>query len=146
MDKLIICSDHAGFDLKAYLLIKLRRDKIDVIDIGVYNKVSTDYPDIISKGAKVISKGEYNKGIFICGSGIGATIVANRFKNVRAGLVYNKKIALLSRLHNDTNVIVFGSRLIRKAKAYKLFKIWYSTEFKNEERHLRRIQMIESVI
>lgn len=145
MDKIIICSDHAGFDLKSYLLNKLVKDKNDITDIGVFNKDSSDYPDIISKGAKAISNGEYTKGIFICGSGIGATIVANRFKNVRAGLIYNKKIAILSRLHNDANVIVFGARLIRKAKAYQLFKIWNSTQFKNEERHLRRIQMIESV-
>ncbi len=144
-NKIIICSDHAGIDLKTYLINKLTKDKFDMIDFGVNSYASSDYPKVIAKAAKVISMGEYSRGIFICGSGIGASIVANRFKNVRAGLIYNNKVAKLSRLHNDCNVIVFGARLLSKRKAYALFKTWSNTLFSHEERHQRRIRQIEEV-
>lgn len=139
-DAILLSSDHAGFLLKQYLIKRLQKDKFIIKDLGVFNGQPSDYPDVISGAAKLISEGIYKKGIFICGSGIGASIVANRFKGVRAGLVYNKKIAQLSRLHNDANVMVLGSRFLSPRKAYALFKVWHATPFSDEQRHKIRVE------
>lgn len=144
-EKLIICSDHAGFELKEYLKKKLNKDKIEFVDFGVMDTTSMDYPDIFSKAAKAISRGKFQKGIFICGSGVGADIVANRYKRVRAVLVYTKEVAKFSRLHNNANVIALGGRLIHFRKAYQLFKIWFNTKYSGEARHTRRIKKIDSL-
>ncbi len=144
-EKLVICSDHAGYKLKEYLKKKLEKKNIDFIDLGVYNEERVDYPGIISKGAKAVNSGEYERGIFICGSGVGASIVANRFKGVRAVLAYNKKSVILSREHNNTNVIVFGGRMINFYKVFKLLKIWLKTEFSKKENHARRVVMLGKI-
>ncbi len=142
---IILVTDHAGYKLKEYLKHKLLRDGFKVIDLGVYNTDAVDYPDIIKKGAKSISIGKYKRGIFLCGSGIGTSMAANRYKGVRAALVCNKSTAVLSRRHNDSNVIVLGGRLLNHHRAYKLFKIWWNTEFQGEERHLRRIKKLDKL-
>ena len=108
MNKIIIATDHAAFELKEYLKKKLKKDGFLIDDIGVYNTDRMDYPDIISQGAKAIQAEKYKKGLFLCGSGIGASITANRYKKVRAALVYDEATARLSRQHNNANVIVFG--------------------------------------
>lgn len=143
--KLVMASDHAGYYLKEYLKNKLLKEGYKIEDVGCFSDEPVDYPDYIYKGAKLVSKNNSTKGIFICGSGIGASIVANKVKNIRAALVYNKKTALLSRLHNDANVIVFGGRLISKCKAYKLLKLWLKTKFSFIERHQRRINKIKKI-
>ncbi len=145
MEKLsliVLASDHAGFQLKEYLKNKLINDGYNIKDVGCFSSESVDYPDFISKGAQEVSKDGKRKGVFICGSGIGASIVANKIKKIRAALVYDKKTALMSRLHNDANVIVFGGRMIKPSKAYKLLKLWLNTEFSGAERHKRRISKI----
>lgn len=142
---IVVCSDHAGYPLKEYLKNRLILEGFNVKDMGVYNSESVDYPDIIKKGAKAISEGKYDKGLFICGSGEGTTMAANRFKKVRAALVWNKATAKLSREHNNSNVIVFGARVISAKKAYKLFKLWWSTSFTNDDRHIRRIKKLDKL-
>jgi len=139
--KIILCTDHAGLELKEYIKKRLKKDHFIVEDIGVYDHKRVDYPDIISKGARTIHSGKYKRGIFLCGSGIGASITANRFKRVRAALVYNENTAILSRKHNDANVIVFGGRMISFPKAYQLFQIWWNTEF-SKGRHLKRVKKL----
>lgn len=143
-EKIVLCSDHGGWEIKEYFKQRLTKDQIEFIDFGVLDKSSVDYPDIIAKGAQAIARGEYQKGIFFCGSGVGASIVANRYHNVRAALAYNKAVAQYSRLHNNANVIVFGGRFIGFSKAYKLFKLWYNTPFEDEERHSRRVKKMDS--
>ncbi|MBU1077909.1 MAG: RpiB/LacA/LacB family sugar-phosphate isomerase [Spirochaetes bacterium] len=143
--EIIISSDHAGYRLKEFLKVKLQKDGFKVVDLGTYNMKAIDYPDVVIKGAEGISSGKYSRGIFICGSGIGIAIAANRYKKVRAAVIWNKKTAIFSRRHNDTNVIVFAGRMIRFNRAYKLFKIWWDTDFEDEERHVRRVNKLGKI-
>ena len=142
---IVISSDHAGFELKKYLKKKLEEEGFLVNDTGPSTNDRIDYPDTISKGAKAICKDENKSGVFICGSGLGASMVANKYKGIRAALVYDKKTAVLSREHNNANVIVFGERLISPAKAWKLFKIWWNTEFSDKERHIHRVEKLNKL-
>lgn len=143
--EIVLSCDHGGYKLKEYLKEKLEKDQFKVIDLGIHSPESADYPDIIAKGAKAIHSGQYAKGLFICGSGEGATMAANRFKKVRAALVYSKETAKLSREHNNANVIVFGERLINFKKAYNLFKVWWHTPFSEGERHIRRVKKLNGL-
>jgi len=140
--KIFVASDHAGYKLKEYMKNRLTREGYKIEDMGVFSEEPTDYPDIISQGAKAVAKHKNSVGLLMCGSGIGASIVANKIKGIRAALLYSKDTARLSRLHNDANVAVFGGRLIKPKKAYNLFKLWLSTPFSNQERHKRRIKKI----
>ncbi len=142
---IVLAADHGGYELKEYLKNKLIAAGREVVDFGTDSGASVDYPDIIYKAAKSISKGKYEKGVFICGTGIGASIVANKVKKIRAALVYSKALAVLSRTHNDANVIVFGGRFIRHKKAYRLLKVWLNTRFSEDKRHIRRIKKITKV-
>ncbi len=141
--KIVIAADHGGFKLKEYLKQKL--PDINFKDVGTFSEESVDYPDYISKAASLVSKGKYDKGIVICGTGIGASIVANKFKNVRAALVHNSYTAKMSRLHNNANMLVLGGRVLSKRKALKLVKLWLNTPFSEEERHIRRNKKIQKI-
>ncbi len=144
---IILASDHGGYKLKEYLKSKLDKENYKIKDFGTFSEKSVDYPDIIYKAAKEVAKKEKKGyvGVFICGTGIGASIAANKVKNIRAALVYEKALAYLSRTHNNANVIVFGGRFIKFRKAYKLLKIWLNTPFSNEERHIRRIKKLKMI-
>ena len=139
-DSIAIAADHAGFvlkeKLKAYIKNKLN---LSCFDFGTNSEAPVDYPDFISRVANAVNKGKYKKGIVICGSGIGACIVANRYPNVRCALGYNKKIAVLSRLHNDANVLAYGGRFMSFRKAKKILKVWLCTQFSGEKRHKIRL-------
>ena len=139
--KIVLASDHAGFKLKEIVKKYLIKKRKNILDLGTKNNTSVDYPDIAHLFAKNIKKGNKNTGILICGSGIGMSIVANRYKNVRAALCYNKKTAILSRKHNNANVIVFGSRLTKKNVALKCIDVFLKTDFERG-RHLRRVNKI----
>ena len=139
--KIVLASDHAGFKLKEIIKKYLIKKRKKILDLGAKSNNSVDYPDVAHLFAKKIKKSNSNTGILICGSGIGMSIVANRHKNVRAALCYNKKIAFLSRKHNNANVIVFGSRLTKKNVALKCIDIFLKTDFERG-RHLRRVNKI----
>ena len=140
MKKIYIASDHAGFKLKSSILSKFYKKK-KIIDLGPNSNISVDYPDYAKKLSKKIASEKGSFGILICGSGMGMAISANKIKNVRAALCYNKKNTKLSRLHNNANIITLGERLISKNKAINLIKIFLSTKFEGG-RHLRRIKKI----
>ncbi|MBN1898467.1 MAG: ribose 5-phosphate isomerase B [Spirochaetes bacterium] len=142
---IVVASDHAGFKLKEYLKKRLVGLGYKIKDVGTDSEMSVDYPDYISKGARAVAKDKNARGIFICGSGVGASMVANKIKNIRAALVYSKDSARLSRLHNDANVMTLGERLTRPSKAFKLVRIWLGTDFSNGERHIRRIEKISKL-
>ncbi len=142
-ENIVISSDHAGSKLKEYLKKRLEKENFNIIDMSNDEDKGDDYPDIIRKGAEAISSGKYKKGIFICGAGVGASIVANRYKGVRAVLAFNKKAVTLSREHNDSNVIVFGGWLISFRKAYRFFNLWWNAKFSGYERHIRRINKLD---
>ena len=144
MSKLLIASDHAGFVLKEKLKLYLQKKAIKVEDLGTYSLERCDYPLYAYALAKKISLGESKRGILICKSGIGNSIVANRLPNVRAALCDSLKITKLSRQHNDSNVLVMGSGFVKADLAKKMTMVWLNTKFL-AGRHLRRIKLINQI-
>ena len=142
--KIIIGSDHAGFTLKEecrkLLTVKMG---YEVTDTGVYNTQSSDYPDIAKEVAGAVSRGDFEKGILICGSGIGMSIAANRFKGVNAALCHNLYTADMCRKHNNANILVIGARVIGEGLALEMVKIFLTTEFEGG-RHKMRIDKIDN--
>ncbi len=130
-----IASDHAGFELKSYL-----QTQFNLLDLGTHDKESCDYP-IFAKRLAVRLKND-DKGILICGTGIGMSIAANRFKNIRAALCFNEEMAALARQHNDANIIVLGARIISQETAKNCVEKFLSTDFEGG-RHQRRLELIE---
>ena len=141
-NSVLISSDHAGYDLKQIIKNYLCKKKFKVIDHGPFDNSSVDYPDYAKKLAKKISSSNF--GILICGTGIGMSIVANRYKKVRASLVFNAKTAKLAREHNNSNVLVLGSRVTNKINALKIVNIFFKTKFL-KGRHSRRIKKFNNV-
>lgn len=140
---IIIGSDHAGYDMKEECRIFLEKDsRYKVVDAGVYNKEPSDYPIIADKVAKAIANGMYPRGILICGSGIGMSIVANRHKCVRAALCHDLFTTRMSRQHNDANILVMGSRVIGLGLALEMVDIFIKTEFEGG-RHFKRLELID---
>jgi ribose 5-phosphate isomerase B len=142
--KISLGSDHAGFELKEDLRGYLAEQKVEVIDLGVYNEDPVDYPDIGASVAQKVSRGEVDRGILICGSGIGMSIVANRFPGVRAALCHDLYTARVSREHNDANLLILGGRLIGKGLAREILKVWLETGFQGG-RHQRRLEKIRAL-
>tara|TARA_Y100000590_G_scaffold396470_1_gene477214 strand:+ start:123 stop:554 length:432 start_codon:yes stop_codon:yes gene_type:complete len=139
--KVFLASDHAGFVLKQLIISFLKKKGIKILDLGPKNKNSVDYPDFAHLLAKKMNREKNNIGILVCGSGVGMTMVANRHKNIRAALCYNRKSTKLSRMHNNANVIALGSRLTKKNIALKCVDVFLNTNFEGG-RHLRRIKKI----
>jgi ribose 5-phosphate isomerase B len=141
--KIIIGSDHAGFNLKSKIINYLKGEGYEVFDNGTFSTNSVDYPLIAKDTAKKVASGEFEKGILICGSGIGMSIVANKVKGIRAVVCSDTTSARFSRLHNDCNILCFGERIVGEYLAKDICKIWLETPFE-AERHLKRVNMIES--
>ena len=140
---IIIGSDHAGYEMKEACRLFLENDSgHKVVDAGVYNKEPSDYPIIADKVAEAIASGIYPRGILICGSGIGMSIVANRHKGVRAALCHDLFTTRMSRQHNDANILVMGSRVIGLGLAFEMVDIFIKTEFEGG-RHLKRLKLID---
>ncbi len=141
---IIIGSDHAGFDLKeecrSFITNHLGHQ---VTDVGAFSRDSMDYPEIAHKVSKAVANKEFQYGILICGTGLGMSMVANRYKGVRAALCHNIYTAKFSRLHNDANVLAMGGRVIGVGLALEMVDVFLSTEFEGG-RHLRRIEQIDS--
>ena len=141
LKKLYIASDHAGFTLKEFVKKKLSK-KIKFDDQGPHSdEISVNYPDFAHKLCKKVSKNSLNMGILICGSGMGMAMAANRHKKIRAALCYSVKNTKLSRLHNNSNVITLGARLINKNTAMKCINTFLKTKFEGG-RHLKRVKKI----
>ena len=141
MKKVYIASDHAGFTLKEQIKKKFV-NKINIIDLGTDNSTtSVNYPNYAHELCKKVSLDNKNIGILVCGSGMGMSMAANRHKKIRAALCYSIKNTKLSRLHNNSNVITLGSRLIKKELAFKCINTFLSTPFENG-RHLKRVKKI----
>ena len=136
-------SDHAGFDLKQILKDELASLNRIVVDLGVDGIEPADYPDFGYAMARALREGRVRKGVLICGSGIGISIAANRFPEVRAALVHDALGARLARQHNDANVICFGGRMIGAEVARDCLRVFLSTEFEGG-RHRRRIEKLSN--
>ena len=144
MSFILIASDHAGFNLKEKLKKFLEKKSFDVGDIGTYSKQRCDYPEFAYALAKEISVGKHERGILICKSGIGNSIVANRLAGVRAALCYSVKAARLSRRHNDSNILVLGSGFTPYKDAAKIVSAWLKAGFEGG-RHQRRLDQIKKI-
>lgn len=143
--KLAIGSDHGGWELKGEILRFLNTiADIKVEDYGTFGKDSVDYPDFGRRVAEAVSSGMAERGILICGTGIGMSIVANRFPNVRAALCHDHFTAMMSRLHNNANILVMGERVVGKGVALDIVRTWMETEFEGG-RHQKRLEKIEGL-
>jgi ribose 5-phosphate isomerase B len=141
---IIIGSDHGGFELKETCREFIESlDGFDVTDAGTFSEDSMDYPQVGHKVAEGVSEGAFERGILICGTGIGMSIVANRYANVRACLCHNLFTARLSREHNDANILVMGGRVIGKGIAVEMVEIFLRTPF-DGGRHELRLKQIEA--
>lgn len=141
--KIAIGADHGGFDYKEEIIKLLKNKGYEIKDFGTYTNESCDYPVIAKEVAEEVSKGNYDRGILICGTGIGMSIVANKVKGIRAALCSDTFSAKATREHNNSNILCLGARVIGNKLAEDIVKIWLDTPFSNEERHIRRIGMIE---
>jgi len=139
--KICIASDHAGYDLKEEIKDYLIKKSISVIDLGPFSKDSVDYPDYAKKVAKRLILRKSDAGILVCGSGSGMAITANKFKGIRAAQCYNKVSTILSRQHNNSNIICLGSRLLKYKEAFKYVTYFLNTKFESG-RHQKRINKI----
>lgn len=142
--QIAIGSDHAGFDLKEDIAGLLKSLNIDYLDCGTNNRDSVDYPDFGGKVSGLVSEGKVERGILICGTGIGMSIVANKFPNVRAALCHELFTAKMSRMHNDANILVIGGRVVGKDLALEMVRTWLNTTFEGN-RHLMRINKIKTI-
>ncbi|GAB5046803.1 ribose 5-phosphate isomerase B [Thermodesulfovibrio sp. TK110] len=142
--KVAIGSDHAGFELKEIISRMVKNMGYELIDMGTGSSCSVDYPDYAEAVAKAVSQGSVERGILICGTGIGMSIVANKFKNVRAALCNDLFTAKMSRLHNDANILCIGGRVVGKDLAMEIVNVWFNTPFEGG-RHSRRIEKINLI-
>lgn len=140
--KIAIGCDHAGYELKETVKDKLTSEGYELIDLGTNSSESVDYPIYGKAVGEKVASGECDKGIAICGTGIGISISCNKVKGVRAALCNTEHLAKMSREHNDANVLCLGAREIDKELALKIVDKWLSTDFLGGK-HLRRIKMLE---
>ncbi|MBQ2982540.1 MAG: ribose 5-phosphate isomerase B [Lachnospiraceae bacterium] len=135
--------DQGGFALKQEIMAHLKGRGLEFKDYGSYDEQSVDYPIYAKKVAEAILSGECDKGILICGTGIGISIAANKYEGIRAALCTDCFMAEATRLHNDANILAMGGRVVGAGLALKMVDTFLDTPFSNEERHIRRINMIE---
>ena len=142
--KVAIGSDHAGFEYKEMIKKYLEEKGFEVIDKGTYSSERTDYPIYAERVAKAVANGEVDRGILICGTGIGMSITANKIKGVRAALCQNDFMARMARKHNNSNILCLGQRVIGTDHALSIVDTFFSTEFEGG-RHKNRIDLISKI-
>ncbi|MBI4711715.1 MAG: ribose 5-phosphate isomerase B [Planctomycetes bacterium] len=151
--KIAIASDHAGYKTKELIKTFLKENNHSYQDFGADSEDSVDYPDYAFKVAEAVGRGEYERGILICGTGLGMCIAANKVKGIRAVACHNESTAEMSRQHNDANILCLGARVIEQDKMKGIIKVWLQTEFEGDPpeqpksfgragRHQRRIDKI----
>jgi ribose 5-phosphate isomerase B len=141
---IIIGCDHAAYDLKEKVKVFLIERGIDVEDVGCYNEDSIDYPDFGIKVASMVSAGKFERGILMCGTGIGMSMVANKFPHVRAALCTDLFSSIMSKRHNNSNILVLGARVIGDILAVEIVKAWLETPFEGG-RHQRRLDKFDRI-
>jgi ribose 5-phosphate isomerase B len=139
-----MASDHAGFEMKEEIKKALTDDGHSIEDCGCYNTESCDYPDFAHKACKAILNNKAERGILICGTGLGMSYTANRYKGIRAALCMDAEMAEMARAHNDANILVLGARLIDIKTAKDILRVWMETPF-DGGRHIRRIEKIDEL-
>ncbi len=142
--KIAIGSDHAGFESKEKAKSELLALGVEVVDKGAYSLDSVDYPDFGAAVARAVASGEVERGVLICGSGIGVSIAANKIPGARAALCWNEETTRLAREHNDANVLCFGARFIEPEQAARMVRLFLETEF-DGERHTQRVEKLSAL-
>ena len=142
--KIAVGADHGGFLLKEEIKKFLLDEGYEVVDVGTYSEESVDYPEYGYKVARLVASGEVDKGVIMCGTGIGISISANKVKGIRAALVTNEYMAEMAARHNDANILAMGGRVITPEIGKRLVKIWLQTSF-DGGRHQRRIVKIHAI-
>ena len=140
--KVAIAGDHAGFSMKQLLAAELRKDGVEIVDLGAVDENPSDYPDFARSIGKAVVSGQAERGILVCGSGVGACIAANKIKGIRAGLAHDTYSGHQGVEHDDMNVLCMGSRVIGPATALEIARVFLAAKFTNEERHVRRVKKV----
>jgi len=140
--KIIIGSDHAGYPMKEKVKAHLSERGVQVEDVGAHSEESVDYTDFGKRVAQKVSDGTFDRGILICGTGLGMSMVANRYRGVRAALANDLFSAIMSRRHNDSNILAMGGRLIGDTLAFQLVDTWLETPF-DGGRHQGRLEKMD---
>tara|TARA_B100001179_G_scaffold32186_1_gene19821 strand:- start:298 stop:762 length:465 start_codon:yes stop_codon:yes gene_type:complete len=144
MEKIAIASDHGGFDLKENIIAFLLKKGLEIDNLGAHSTDSVDYPDYGIKLAQAITDKKFVRGILICGTGVGMSIVVNRFPGIRGTLCSDVYTAKMCREHNDSNVLIMGGRVIEVSLAIEILETWLNTEFEGG-RHQRRLDKIKNI-
>ena len=143
--KVVIGSDHAGFQLKNAMGDVLRSMGNEVLDVGAFNENPSDYPDFAEAVGRAVLDGKAERGVLICGSGVGASVAANKLPGIRAGMCHDTYSAHQGVEHDNINVLVLGSRVIGVALAHDLVQTFMGAKFTNEERHVRRLGKVKAL-
>ena len=143
--KVVIGSDHAGFQLKNAMGVLLASLGHQVLDVGAYNENPSDYPDFAEAVGKAVLDGRAERGVLICGSGVGASVAANKVRGIRAGMVTDTYSAHQGVEHDNINVLVLGSRITGEKVAEELVRAYMGAKFTNEERHVRRLAKVKAL-
>ncbi len=144
LTKIVIGCDHAGYELKLKVIEHLKAQGVELEDVGTHSTASCDYPDFADALCKKITSGEYERGILICGTGIGMSMAANKHSGIRAACCSDTFSARLTRQHNDANVLCFGARVVGEGLAYDLCDLFISTDYEGGK-HARRVAMIDAL-
>jgi len=142
--KIAVGADHAGIEMKAALKEVFGELSLEVEDMGTDTPASVDYPDFGEKVARAVQSGQVERGVLVCGTGIGMSITANKISGIRAALVHDIFTARMSRLHNDANILVLGGRVLGTDLAKEIVRTWFTTPFEGD-RHERRLQKIAAI-
>ena len=143
--KVVIGSDHAGFQLKNAMGDVLRSMGNDVLDVGAFNENPSDYPDFAEAVGRAVLDGKAERGVLVCGSGVGASVAANKLPGIRAGMCHDTYSAHQGVEHDNINVLVLGSRVVGVALAHDLVTVFMGAKFSNEERHVRRLAKVKAL-
>jgi RpiB/LacA/LacB family sugar-phosphate isomerase len=143
--KVAVACDHAGFPLKDVVIAEVARGGHEPLDLGTFSQESVDYPDFAEKVGRAIQQGEADRGIILCGSGVGAAIAANKMRGVRAGLCHDTYTAHQSVEHDDVNVLSLGARVIGSELMLEIVRTFLGAHFSGEERHIRRVAKVNAL-
>lgn len=144
--KIAVAADHAGYTLKQPVVKNLKREGHEVVDVGTHHPDdSDDYPDFVQLACEAVRQGGAERAVIICGSGVGASVAANKFPGIRAGLCHDHYSAHQGVEHDDMNVLCLGARIIGEALALEIVRAFVKARFSGEERHLRRVNKVKAI-
>ena len=143
--RVVIGSDHAGFELKQEIITRLGELGYEVMDVGTNGPAAVDYPDFAEAVARAVLAGKADRGVLLCGSGVGASVSANKIPGIRAAVCHDSYSARQGVEHDDMNILVLGARIVASSLAKDLVRIFLDAEFTGEERHLRRLNKLKAL-